>query len=183
MFDSEDMDDFMDPTILDNIEKKDKVTKAYYLYVYKLLVCVNEIWRKKLAKTKLLSKPNIFDIITPSDEAFVRWVIKCKIDSIHALKGNNYEIDKSLKGKKKGPHDSSKDIDEYIRIHNEIILVRDNETQRIAWNDLFWTVMEEKHMSQILLSSAVKNQRTHEEVNETRAKLPKLDTSMELYQL
>jgi len=185
MFESNLVEDFMDPQVLDNMEKKDKVAEAFYIFVYKLLPCINEIWRSKMTDNHIYLRTNIFDVITPSDEAFVRWVINCKIDSIHELKQTNYELDNTQKGKKKGPHDSSKEIEEYIRIHNTIMLLRDNETMRRTWNELFWNTMEAKHTDKILLTNTLnlKKQRTNEEVNETRAKLPKLDDNMSLYQL
>jgi hypothetical protein len=124
----------------------EELRDAWYNFVYKLLPIVNETWCKLMKEKNLTQKTDLYEHISMSDEALVRWVILCKIDKIVSQddSGQAYEINK---GKKSGPHDSLAKKHLYVAEYSKILKSYGNDAKSVrnGWNDLFWERMQSKH--------------------------------------
>jgi hypothetical protein len=56
--------------------------KAWYLFVYKFLICVNGDLLKSLTGPQVKEQKNIFNYVSVSDEAFTRWVLEIKFQKV-----------------------------------------------------------------------------------------------------
>jgi hypothetical protein len=121
-----------------NTEKLPKeVRRAWFLFAHRFLPCVNSDWLRSLSGTKVKSRVNMFQFISVSDEAFVRWVLEVKYKRIKEEIDNGYEIDSKFV-KPKGAHDSNRYLSRYNEIHAEVKAGRSKENQ-VIYNNWFWT--------------------------------------------
>lgn len=137
MFNIEKAAEFYDPKV-----PRDH-RKAWYLFVYKFLVCVNGDLLKSVQGSKVKEQKNIFQDVSVSDEAFTRWVIEIKIKKV------KYEIENPEMMKKRnfkkppGQHASIMFSSRYAVIHAEVLQGR--KTTRNDWNDVFWNYYKAFH--------------------------------------
>ena len=120
--------------------------QAWYLFVYKFLVCVNGDLLKSIQGSKVKEQKNIFQDVSVSDEAFTRWVIEIKYKKVKYEVENPENIDmKNKKHFKKPPgqHASIMYSSRYAVIHAEVLQGR--KTTRNDWNDVFWNYYKAFH--------------------------------------
>ena len=136
MFDLEQTSRFYDPKV-----PKD-VRKAWYLFVYKFLICVNGDLLKSLQGSQAKEQKNIFSYVSVSDEAFVRWVLEIKYREVSAEAFNPQNEPKTFQ-KPKGQHDSLMYASRYYEIYTEVLEGR--KITRNDWNDVFWVYYKVNH--------------------------------------
>ena len=121
------------------------VRKAWFIFAYNFLPCVNGEWLKCLSPAKAKQRTNMFRFISVSDEAYTRWLLEIKynkvLDDINSTDTENK--DKKFE-KPKGAHDSCKFMHRYCAIYNEVDSGRTVETQTI-YNNWFWTYYEKSY--------------------------------------
>lgn len=120
--------------------------QAWYLFVYKFLVCVNGDLLKSIQGSKVKEQKNIFQDVSVSDEAFTRWVIEVKYKKVMSEVENPENIEtKKKKNFKKPPgqHASIMYSSRYAAIHAEVLKGR--KTTRNDWNDVFWNYYKAFH--------------------------------------
>jgi hypothetical protein len=124
-----------------------EVIKAWYLFVYKLLPCVNNDWMVSLSNVNAKNKVNIFQLVTVSDEAFIRWLLYCKYPFLQEQQklGWPKKDDGKKATKSTGSHDSKKFLSEYASIYSKVKKIREDINLANKWNNLFWTLMVKKH--------------------------------------
>jgi hypothetical protein len=116
--------------------------KAWYLFVYKFLICVNGDLLKSIQGSQAKEQKNIFNFVTVSDEAFARWVLEIKY--IQVIKNlNNPVVVKKGFQKPSGPHASLQFSSRYSEIYKEVLDGRIKT--RNDWNDIFWAYFKANH--------------------------------------
>lgn len=137
MFNIENAAEFYDPKVPTNHRK------AWYLFVYKFLVCVNGDLLKSIQGSKVREQKNIFQDVSVSDEAFTRWVIEIKYKKV-MYEVENPDIVKQKNFKKPtGQHASLMFSSRYAVIYAEVLKGR--KTTRNDWNDVFWNYYKAFH--------------------------------------
>ena len=137
MFNIENAAHFYDPTV-PRVHRQ-----AWYLFVYKFLVCVNGGLLKSIQGNKVKEQRNIFQDVSVSDEAFTRWVIEVKYKKIKSEVENPEAINKKKFKKPPGQHASLMFSSRYAVIHAEVLKGR--KTTRNDWNDVFWNYYKAFH--------------------------------------
>jgi hypothetical protein len=118
-------------------ETDEDVLEAWYNYCFYFLPFVNKQWRGYLAPFILKEMNCIFQCVTSSDEAIVRWFLTMwyKI-IIEEIQSGTLNVVK--KGKGYGPHDIKNNIDSYTRLYGNIKKCRQDKETKIRWNAIFW---------------------------------------------
>jgi hypothetical protein len=141
-------DEFFNPDLMVYFRNEEyyddtNVNYAWYIYVHKLLPCVNSQWQQAMNDGNLRKKASIHKHISISDEALVRWIINCKYPALQAEKKAGWPAPANppTKGKKKGKHDSSAYIGLYSTIYSTIAKSRSDKANNSKWNNLFWNTI------------------------------------------
>ena len=128
MFDLEQASRFYDPKV-----PKD-VRKAWYLFVFKFLICVNGDLLKSLQGAQAKEQKHKFSYASVLDEAFVQWVLKIKFRQVSSEAFNHKNEPKPFQ-KPKRQHDSFMYASRYYEIYNEVLEC--HKVTRNDWNDIF----------------------------------------------
>ena len=136
MFDLEQTSQFYDPKVPKGARK------PWYLFVFKFLICVNGDLLKSLQGSQAKEQKNIFNYVSVSDEAFVRWVLEIKYREVSAESYNPQNESKTFQ-KPKGKHDSLIYASRYYEIYTEVLEGR--KVTRNDWNDVFWVYYKANH--------------------------------------
>jgi hypothetical protein len=128
---------------LNNAKEEDEdVLDGWYNYCFYFLTKVNKEWRDYIAPERLQQKNCIFEVITSSDEAIVRWFLQLWLP---ILKKELVDDPNQLrKNKGEGPQDIKHNIDKYTNLYKEISTSRTKEN-KIKWNTLFWKEVEKRN--------------------------------------
>lgn len=137
MFNIEDAAEFYDPKV------PIKHRQAWYLFVYKFLICVNGDLLKSIQGSQVKEQKNIFLDVSVSDEAFTRWVIEIKYKKVKSEIENPEMVGKRNFKKPPGQHASIMFSSRYAVIHAEVLKGR--KTTRNDWNDVFWNYYKAFH--------------------------------------
>ena len=124
-------------------ENDDAVINGWYNYVLKFLPTVSKEWKDKISSNKVKDKSIIFQYVTISDEALVRWLVELWLPKLKILVDNNWIEDD--KKKSHGPHDTKQFKGLYSIIHSEISTSRKDHKTAIRWNTLFWNEVERRN--------------------------------------
>ena len=134
MFDFNEIEHFYRDEYFDSGDTR----KAWYLYCYKFLTCVNGDWLKSVNPSNARNQVHMFRYVTVSDEAFVRWVLEVKKVKLFDEKLHGWPVASGGK-KPNGMHDSRQFSLRYAEIHSEVKKRRsDNNSHQ--WNNLFWSI-------------------------------------------
>ena len=66
-------------------ENDDAVINGWYNYVLKFLPTVSKEWKDKVSSNKVKDKSIIFQYVTISDEALVRWLVEVWLPKLKIL--------------------------------------------------------------------------------------------------
>lgn len=102
---------------------------------------MNGDWLKSCNPSNARNQVYMFRYITPSDEAFVRWVLEVKKPKLLEEKKQGWQIVPSggkVKKKPNGVHDSRQFSQRYAEIHLEVNKKRES-LNAAQWSDLFWS--------------------------------------------
>jgi len=134
----------------------DEIKNAWILFCQDFLPCVNSNWRKV---TKLLvnnQKKDFSELVTPSDEALILWIIDCCYEEIQenvkdgvflperkrkASKiDNSYgESEKNKRDKISGSHHDIIDkINIYLEYYTQVLNGRKIPQNEALWNHYYW---------------------------------------------
>ena len=141
MFNFEEMSHFYDEKYFGNIDTR----RAWYIFCYKFLSCVNGEWLKSINPTNARNQVNLFRYITVSDEAFVRWVLEVKMPKLLQEQKEGWPGTNGGK-KPNGMHDSRQYSQRYAEIHYQVKQFRSSKTAE-EWNNLFWSIYRFIHPS------------------------------------
>jgi hypothetical protein len=125
-------------------ENHEDVIEAWYYYVLKYLPTVSKEWKDKIAPSKLRDQPIIFQHVSISDEALVRFFMQIWHPKVEKLMESDW-IAQEKRGKGYGPHDTKLHRDTYSVIHRNIETARSNHSTALRWNNLFWNEVERRH--------------------------------------
>lgn len=157
MFDLNLMDHFYNP----DYETDQAVVDAWYTYVLKFLPLVNKKWREATAPDKIVNSVSMFQFITISDEALMRWfmqiLLPIEIKKIEDKKSqdqkeseepnNKAQDENKKKTSKRGPHDTNVKAPIYAALHHAITNARRNYNAAVRWNLIFWDEVKKRNLS------------------------------------
>jgi hypothetical protein len=149
-----------------------EVRETWYIYVLKFLPLVSGKWKKLVSNNNLQNTNSMFNAITTSDEALVRWFIVLWMKSFDDIKEK--KILESDKSKGKGPHDIKSNIKLYTILHCEIEEARKDFGAAVRWNKIFWDEVKTRNSA---LFEMRKEQCKYStiETNSNELQLPGLD--------
>ena len=131
-----------------NFEYDEATLNTWYIYVKKFLPLVNKQWREATSSDRLYEQESMFQSITVSDEALVRWFIE--LWYLHEKKNEDDNRATNKKQIGKGPHDTKHNIELYKLIHLQLEDARDKYSNAVKWNNLFWKEVKKRHETKSL---------------------------------
>jgi hypothetical protein len=135
MFDISLMKHFYDPDHVDNSDVMD----AWFKYVYQFLPLVSKPWKDCVKNDRMRCQQIMFQHVTISDEAIVRWFIELWSPKLQKKMDQNWPEENKSTGK--GQHDIKKERRLYALIHQSIATQRNNRLNLqniMIWNQKFW---------------------------------------------
>jgi hypothetical protein len=139
MFQFEEINHFYDPNYFGNNDTR----RAWYIFCFKFLSCVNGEWLRSINPSNARNKINMFRYITVSDEAFTRWVLEVKYPKLLQEQKDGWPATSGGK-KPNGMHDSRQYSQRYAEIHCQVKQFRSSKAAE-DWNNLFWSIYRVIH--------------------------------------
>jgi hypothetical protein len=136
MFDFDELEHFYN----DEYFNSEATRYAWFRYCNMFLTCVNGDWLKAINPSNARNQVYMYRYITPSDEAFVRWVLEVKRSKLLDEKEQGWPVAASG-GKKKpsGMHDSRQFSHKYAEIYSDVLKKRKSSSSN-QWNHLYWSI-------------------------------------------
>ena len=193
----DDTSPLFDLSLMDNFynadyEDDEDVIDAWYIYVLKVLPLVSKKWKDSVAPDKLSKEFSMFNHISISDEALMRWFLKLWVPKLSS--DNNACKDKQTNedsenetsnnkddpkiSKKRGPHDSNVKLNMYTSLFHDITAARQNYSTAVRWNLLFWEEVKKRN-TDILGGRTVSSKRSRTLNIATELPLPDFNENQE----
>jgi hypothetical protein len=170
-----------DMTLMDKFYKLEfednpQVRKAWYVYCFHFLRQVSNGWNTALSTRNVKNRTSMVNLITVSDEALVRWLMKIIFKELTTLETNNCSNNKPAKITR----DTKSKLWMYKLEHQNIRSDKMDKNVVEKWNDIFWEECLQRNNDLFQVVKRVRKNNNKDE-SYTDLPLPGLDDEVKLY--